>query len=71
MIDAAEQDIPSNPITEVHLARSNLYRSCDTGIATLTWPEISSNTNVFSSRSTFKGNNQPGILTAKDCFQIT
>lgn len=70
MMDTAQQDIPSNPISEVLLARSNLYRSCDTGIATLTWPEINSNTNVFSSRSTIKGNNQSGFLTARDCFQI-
>lgn len=43
-----EQDIPSNPISEVLLARSNLYRSCDTGISIVTWPEVSSKISAFS-----------------------
>lgn len=39
---------PSNPISEVLLARSNLDRSCDTGISIVTWPEVSSKTSAFS-----------------------
>lgn len=61
-MDTAEHDIPSSLISEALLARSNLYRSCGTGISTVTWPGVSRETSAFSFVIPFMGINYQDSL---------
>lgn len=73
-MDTAEHDILSSLISEVLLARSNLYRSCGIGISTVTWPEVSRKTSAFSFVTLFMGiNYQDSLLpeaVSKDYLKI-
>lgn len=68
-MDTAEQDIPSNPTSEMLLARGSLYRNHDTGISTVTWPDVSSKTLLSLLLYSFHGNKPPRCLTDRGCFQ--